>query len=136
MPSNLQDFRGMRVLLLLLPLLLAGCGGRGIGLTWEAAPAAASAASPNLPMPPARQADAIGAFVGQAQPGQQASLPLPDGGRVASVRVVRAYDAASGRPCREVQIGGAPGSRVYCQDPALGWVPTRPLLSGGTFGQL
>ena len=40
------------------------------------------------------------------------------------------------RPCREVQIGGAPGSRVYCQDPALGWVPTRPLLSGGTFGQL
>ncbi|GAV35381.1 hypothetical protein ROTAS13_03057 [Roseomonas sp. TAS13] len=52
------------------------------------------------------------------------------------MRVVRAYDAASGRPCREVQIGGAPGSRVYCQDPALGWVPTRPLLSGGTFGQL
>ena len=86
-------------------------------------------------LPQASQEKDIGT-VGQAQPGQQASLPLPDGGRVASVRVVRAYDAASGRPCREVQIGGAPGSRVYCQDPALGWVPTRPLLSGGTFGQL
>ena len=48
------------------------------------------------------------------------------------VRVVRAYNAGSGRECRELAIGGGTASRpaLYCEGPA-GWEAARPLLRGG-----
>ncbi len=85
---------------------------------------------------PVRPADPVAAFVAQAQPGQAAMVPQPGSGQMTPVRLVRAYNAASGRECREVQfgpaatVGGAPGA-TYCQDPAQGWVAARALLRGG-----
>jgi len=87
---------------------------------------------------PVRAADPVAAFAARAQAGQVETVSLPEGGgRVVTARMVRAYNAASGRECREVQFGGgappaggAPGA-TYCNDPAQGWVAARALLRGG-----
>ena len=53
----------------------------------------------------------------------------PATGEVLRVRVLRAYEAASGRPCREFVVIGAAGAeqrRVACEDGAQ-WVAARPL---------
>ena len=120
-------------------LALAGCtAGEGGAMPWDTLRgASAAAATPASPAQPARPADPLAAFAGRAAPGQQESVALPEGGRVAVVRMVRSYNAASGRECRELAIGGAADGRslLYCQDPAAGWVAARPLLRGGAIGR-
>ncbi|WP_439598705.1 hypothetical protein [Falsiroseomonas sp.] len=75
--------------------------------------------------------DPVVIFAGQAQPGSSQRIVLPDG-QTAQVRVVRAYNAASGRECREVLVGSGmvERSRLVCAVPG-GWVEARPLLRGG-----
>jgi hypothetical protein len=85
---------------------------------------------------PTRAPDPLGAFAARARLGQQETVTLADGGRVVTARMVRSYNAGSGRECRELQFGpsgvagGAPGA-TYCNDPVQGWVAARPLLRGG-----
>jgi hypothetical protein len=79
---------------------------------------------------PAAPQDALGRFVATAAPGQLGTVALADG-RLAQVRVVRAYAAASGRECREVLIGEGLGGRASLLCEADGqWVQARPLLLG------
>jgi hypothetical protein len=81
------------------------------------------------PPPPA---DPVSAFAARATPGTQSSILLSDG-RPASVRLNRAYAAASGRECREVAVGaGTARSLVLvCQAESGAWVQAPPLLRGG-----
>lgn len=128
--------------LLLLPLImsLAGCAANVAETKWWN-PAGLGAA-PVSPPPatgvvlPARPADPLAAFAARAQPGQAETVVMPGGGQAVSARLVRGYNAASGRECRELQFGssaapgGAPGA-TYCKDPSQGWVAARALLRGG-----
>ena len=87
-------------------------------------------------MLPVRTADPVAAFAARAREGQAETVSLPDSGRRVSARLVRTYNAASGRECREVQFGqantpGGPPGATYCNDPAQGWVAARALLRGG-----
>ncbi|MFC0387403.1 hypothetical protein [Muricoccus vinaceus] len=125
-----------------VPLLvfLAGCSANVAEPKWWN-PAGLGAA-PVSPPPatgvvlPARPADPVAAFAARAQPGQAETVVMADGSRTVSARLVRGYNAASGRECREVQFGssampgGAPGA-TYCKDPSQGWVQARALLRGG-----
>lgn len=113
-------------------LVLAGCAGGGrLSLGRPAAapatPPAAAAAAPS---------DPLLAFAARAQPGTQESVTLADG-QPASLRLVRAYHAASGRECREVAVGTgmAERSRLVCGSAAAGWAESRPLLPGGGVGR-
>ncbi len=115
--------------MLAVALLLSGCaGGSGLMSAWpfnrQAAPAAAAA-----PLPPA---DPVLAFAARSQPGAQDRIILADG-QPATARLVRAYNAASGRECREVAVTTGMGerARVVCATPEGGWVETRTLLRGG-----
>ena len=112
-------------------LALGGCaGGGGLSLGRQgAAPAARTAAAP-------APSDPLLAFAARAQPGAQESLTLADG-QPASVRLVRAYHAASGRECREIAVGAGMSerSRLVCGSATSGWVETRPLLPGGGVGR-
>ncbi|UFN48694.1 hypothetical protein LPC08_22215 [Roseomonas sp. OT10] len=140
-PCNPRGQRAgtIRLLTLLAPLGLAACSGQNnVVMPWDAFRSTPAAAAPApVAATPARPADSLAAFAGRAAPGQQESVTLPDSGRAAVVRLVRAYSAASGRECRELQIGGAAEGRgaLYCQDPVAGWVPARPLLRGGALGR-
>lgn len=103
-------------------LLLGGCA----QVTGTSAPMAAN------PVPVvATPMDAVVAFAAQAQPGAEALVTL-NTGRSARVRLLRAYNAASGRECREVLIGGGieERSRLVCQSGDQ-WADARPLLRGG-----
>lgn len=121
--------RHVAVVLLGFALLLSGCAG-GSGLTggWPFSGAPASAA-PEAAAPPA---DPLLAFVARSQPGTQDRIILADG-QPATARLVRAYNAASGRECREVALATGLGerSRLICATPEGGWVETRMLLRGG-----
>jgi hypothetical protein len=126
-----QGSNGFRVIGLLLPILaLAGCG------TARQFFAAGQTATSPAPAPPGPRAyDPLADFAGTAAPGSQGRVVLASGAS-APVRLVRAYNAASGRECRELLVGGLADARsqVYCQD-AGGWVASRPLLRGGAVGQ-
>jgi hypothetical protein len=103
-------------------LLLGGCA----QMTGTSAPMAAN------PMPVvATPMDAVVAFAASARPGAEAMVTL-DTGRSARVRLLRAYNAASGRECREVLVGGGieERSRLVCQSGDQ-WADARPLLRGG-----
>lgn len=103
-------------------LLLGGCAQiPGTSAPMVAAPVPVAAA----PM------DAVVAFAATARPGAEATVTL-DTGRSARVRLLRAYNAASGRECREVLIGGGieERSRLVCQAGDQ-WADARPLLRGG-----
>ncbi|WP_170985307.1 DVU3141 family protein [Roseomonas sp. AR75] len=104
-------------------LLLGGCAS-GLGWSQSAEQTATAAA----PVP----ADPLSAFVAQSAPGGASSVVLTDG-RPATVRVARAYYAASGRECREVLVGTGTLQRaqLYCQAEGGGWAQARPLLRGG-----
>lgn len=128
-----------RALLLGLPLL-AGCSTGVTEASWWNP--AGLGATPTSPPPatnvvlPARAADPLAAFAARAQAGQVETVSSPGGGGLVSARLVRIYNAASGRECRELQFGpsgvagGSPGA-TYCNDPAQGWVAARALLRGG-----
>lgn len=108
----------------LLAVAASGCAGpfaRGGG----APPADAAAASPAA-------SDPVAAFAASAVPGSETVAVLPEAGGSARLRLLRSYNAASGRECREVLIGTglAERTRLVCRQDG-GWVPARPLLSGG-----
>ncbi|PWS39086.1 hypothetical protein DFH01_07555 [Falsiroseomonas bella] len=117
----LRRSTGPRTLLPAILLLLGGCTAGGLGGNSEVASAA--------PPPPA---DPLTAFVAQAAPGTASRVVLADG-RPATVRVARAYIAASGRECREVLIGTGSLERaqLLCQGEGGAWAQARPLLRGG-----
>lgn len=73
--------------------------------------------------------DPVVAFAAAASPGAEDRVVLAGTGQTASVRLVRAYAAASGRECREVQVrtGGGTETRLFCRAGA-GWREARPLV--------
>ncbi len=105
--------------------LMSGCAEMA---RWQemATPAPAPRPAPVAVRPPVN--DPLAAFAASAAPGAQASMP--GGG---SVRLARAYTAASGRECRELLLGQGVEERgaTYCRE-EQGWVAARPLLRGGT----
>jgi hypothetical protein len=125
--------------LLALPAL-AGCASGTAEQSWwnpmGLGPAPTSPPPATNVVLPARQADPLAAFAARARSGQAETVPLPGGGPMVTARMVRSYNAASGRECRELQFGpsgapgGAPGA-TYCNDPIQGWVAARALLRGG-----
>lgn len=87
----------------------------------------ATLSTPTDPVPGVPRApDAIAAFAASAEPGAVGTV----GGERA--RLVRAYNAASGRECREVLLGfgGAERSAVACREADGTFVSSRPLLRG------
>lgn len=112
-------------------LALGGCAGVG---GWSlgrqgAAPSGQAAAAP-------APSDPLLAFAARAAPGARESVTLANG-QPASVRLVRAYHAASGRECREIAVGTGMSerSRLVCGSAETGWAETRPLLPGGGVGR-
>jgi hypothetical protein len=77
--------------------------------------------------------DPVVMFAASALPGTEDTVLLPGTGQSARVRLVRAYAAASGRECREVQVatGGGARSRLLCRA-GEGWREARPLLREGS----
>ncbi|WP_203075041.1 DVU3141 family protein [Falsiroseomonas ponticola] len=111
-------------------LMLSGCaGGGGLAGAWPFNRPAAGPVAQSAPPPPA---DPVLAFAARAQPGTQDRITLADG-QPATARLVRAYNAASGRECREVAIVTSAGerARVICATPEGSWAETRMLLRGG-----
>ena len=115
--------RGPAAGLLGLVLLLAGCAESGIAPTQ-------GAEGPIAPI-----TDPVVAFAASAGPGSQETVTLPSTGQTVQLRLVRAYTAASGRECREVQIGTGGGSatRLLCRA-GTGWREARPLLRNANAG--
>ena len=114
-----RQMRGSGVLLV-LPLLLAGCAGSaGLGGRGEAA---SPAPRPIL--------DPIAAFAADPPTGAQAQVFLADRNETVSLRMVRHYAAASGRECREVRVTqrGGDSLRLYCRA-GTGWIEARPLIA-------
>ncbi len=113
--------RGPAAGLIGLVLLLAGCAETGVG----PAPGAEAAIAPI--------SDPVVAFAASAGPGAQETVTLPSTGQTVQLRLVRAYAAASGRECREVQMGtgGGSSSRLLCSA-GSGWIEARPLVRGST----
>lgn len=99
--------------------LLAGCAETGV------APPQ-SAEGPVAPI-----SDPVVAFAATAGPGAEETVTLPSTGQTVRLRLVRAYAAASGRECREVQMGTGTGSstRLLC-GAGTGWREARPLIRG------
>ncbi len=79
--------------------------------------------------------DPVVAFAASAGPGAEETVTLPSTGQTVRLRLVRAYMAASGRECREVQIGTGGGSatRLLCRA-GTGWREARPLLRNANAG--
>jgi len=110
------------MVVLLGVLAVSGCARLGMdGPGSRLAPAATAAVS----------TDPVVIWAGQAQPGAMQRVTLANG-QVAQVRMVRAYNAASGRECRELLVGSGmvERPRLVCAVPG-GWVEARPLLRGG-----
>lgn len=102
-------------------LLVAGCAETGSGPTRPDEVATAPISDP------------VVAFAASAGPGAEETVTLPSTGQTVRLRLVRAYAAASGRECREVQMGTGTGSasRLLCSA-GSGWREARPLIRGST----
>ncbi|WP_377081592.1 hypothetical protein [Roseomonas xinghualingensis] len=130
----------LRCLALITALALTGCASDATESSWwnpiGLGPAPSSPPPATGVVLPVRAADPVAAFAARAHMGQTEAVVLPDSGRTVSARMVRTYNAASGRECREVQFGqantpGGPPGATYCNDPAQGWIAARALLRGG-----
>ena len=115
-------------------------GGRGLaaGSLGVALLLAACAETGTVPTqgaegPPAPISDPVVAFAAAAGAGAEETVTLPSTGQTVRLRLVRSYAAASGRECREVQMGTGSGSasRLLCSA-GTGWREARPLIRGGT----
>jgi len=82
------------------------------------------------PPPPVSSLDPLSQFALASGPGTEGSVVLA-GGVAERVRVIRAYNAASGRQCREILFGVGTGERsqLVCGD-ANGFQMAPPLLRG------
>ncbi len=98
-------------------LLLAGCA------------QTSDTAATGAPVVLAPISDPVVAFAANAGPGSQETVTLPSTGQTVQLRLVRAYVAASGQECREVQMGTGGGSatRLLCSA-GTGWREARPLI--------
>jgi hypothetical protein len=116
MRRGLDRFAGGRVAAVLAVALVAACAEPAAVIT----PGAETAAPIS---------DPVVAFAARALPGAEDSVVLPSTGQTARLRLVRAYSAASGRECREVQVrtGGAAQMRLLCSA-GSGWREARPLM--------
>jgi hypothetical protein len=110
-------------------LLLSGCGMTGMGLSDSGSVPPAS----GVEAPPPRMADPLANFAGTTAPGGSARVAPAAGQAPVTVQVVRAYNSAGGRECRELQIGQgvAPRGAIYCREPSGAWAAVKPLLRGG-----
>jgi hypothetical protein len=81
-------------------------------------------------------ADPVLAFAATAAPGSATRVTLPATGENVQLRLVRSYNAASGRECRELQEGAGTSTRarLICSDGAR-WAEARPLLRGGAIAR-
>jgi len=105
--------------------LLPGCDMRMPDMGSMLPTLSTGAAPTSVPAVP-RGADALADFAATAQPGSIGSV---NGERA---RLNRAYNAASGRECREVILGfgDAERSAVACRDASGNFVSSQPLLRG------
>ncbi|WP_158537283.1 hypothetical protein [Humitalea rosea] len=81
---------------------------------------------------PARPMEPLALFASRAAPGQEDRVEPAAGSPPVPVRLIRAWNAGSGRECREVAIGGTREAtrQVFCQHGAS-WEAARPLLRSG-----
>lgn len=114
--------RGTTKALLGCLLLLAGCETASID------PAAGAVAANAVPI-----SDPVVAFAAGGSAGGEETVTLPSTGQTVRLRLVRAYTAASGSECREVQVGTGGGSysRLVCSA-GNGWREARPLISSAS----
>ena len=84
----------------------------------------------STPPPPVASLDPLSQFALASGPGTEGTVVVA-GGAVQRARVVRAYNAASGRQCREIVFGSGMGERaqLVCGD-AHGFQMAPPLLRG------
>ncbi|MGK7868970.1 DVU3141 family protein [Falsiroseomonas sp. E2-1-a20] len=116
------------MLALLGLLVVSGCarmGGQGMAGGMSATPNVAAAST-----------DPLVVFASRARPGAQERVVMADG-QSAQVRLVRSYNAASGRECRELMVGSGmiERPRLVCATGNGGWAEARPLLRGGGAGR-
>ncbi|MBB3896851.1 DVU3141 family protein [Roseococcus suduntuyensis] len=115
--------------LLLVAGLLSGCGtsaARFLPLDFSGSQAGNPAVGPGGVAAVAQPEDPLSLFAASARPGQPGTVQ----GQPA--RIVRVYNAASGRECREVLLGSGTTERtaVVCRTPEGSFVAARPLLRG------
>lgn len=115
--------------MLLIAGLLSGCGtsaARFLPLDFSGSQAANPAVGPAAVPAVAQPEDPLALFAASARPGQPGSVQ----GQPA--RLVRVYNAASGRECREVLLGSGATERtaVACRTQEGSFVAARPLLRG------
>ncbi|WP_424810680.1 DVU3141 family protein [Roseococcus sp. YIM B11640] len=87
---------------------------------------AAPYADPSVVVSVPRGPDPLADFAAASPPGTTGSV---NGERA---RVIRAYNSASGRECREIALGygGNERTAVACRQPDGSFVSSRPLLRG------
>ncbi|WP_242662204.1 DVU3141 family protein [Teichococcus deserti] len=112
-------------------LALAGCSSlssMGLGGGSGSVPPARG-----VEMPPPRMADPLANFVATTLPGNGGLVAPAEGQAPVRVQVVRGYNSAAGRECRELQVGQgvAPRAAIYCKEPSGAWAAVKPLLRGG-----
>jgi 17 kDa common-antigen outer membrane protein len=120
-------------MLALAALALTGCAGQQRPAEAPVTGPQPIALAPGAAVP-ALPGDPIAAFAATATPGAERQVVLPGTGRSTRVRLLRAYNAASGRECREVLVGTGfeERSALVCRQEE-GWATARPLLQrGGT----
>lgn len=115
--------------LLFIAGLLSGCGtsaARFLPLDFSGSQAGNPAVGPAAAAVVAQPEDPLALFAASARPGQPGTVQ----GQPA--RLVRVYNAASGRECREVLLGSGATERtaVACRTPEGSFVAARPLLRG------
>lgn len=83
----------------------------------------------SAPPPPISSLDPLSQFALASGPGAEGTVPVA--GVAQRARVLRAYNAASGRQCREILLGSGIGERsqLVCGD-AHGFQMAPPLLRG------
>jgi hypothetical protein len=113
-------------MLCVLALGFAGC---------EAGPGSLTGAAPAQTAPatePMRPSDPVSLFAASAVPGQDGVVM--ENGVPVRARLVRSYQAASGRECREVVLGSgiSERARIACRQTDGSFTEARPLLRGGT----
>ena len=131
-PQGLMPKMSKCVALLLVALPLSGCADYLPGGQWVSGLMASQVPAPSGSLAPVVVApmDPLSQFAMNAGPGERGSVLLANGS-TENARVLRAYNAASGRECREVLLGAgsAERSQLVCGN-AAGFQVTSPLLRG------